>query len=178
MDADLVAPSDIATVRAATPEQLFLSHFPAMRRLAVLLVHDAAVGEELAMDAFVTACSRLGGLDRPEAYLRRVVVNLCCSRVRRWAAERRAHARVASGSETVVPAWDPTADERSRAVAAAVAALPTRQRACVVLHYFEGLSTADIGAALGCAPGTVKSQMAKARATLGATLHMYAEDLG
>jgi RNA polymerase sigma factor (sigma-70 family) len=52
--------------------------------------------------------------------------------------------------------------------------LPPRQRACVVLHYFEELRTADIAAALGCSSGTVKSQLAKARTTLGGTLRMYA----
>lgn len=124
------------------------------------------------MDAFVAACSgrrRVTTVEHPEAYLRRMVVNMCCSRLRRRAAERRAHARLDPGADSVSP-WDPAVEERDRAVLAAVAGLPPRQRACVVLHYFDDLRVADVASALGCSPGTVKSQLAKARATLGDAL--------
>jgi RNA polymerase sigma factor (sigma-70 family) len=55
-------------------------------------------------------------------------------------------------------------------VAAAVAALPPRQRETVVLRYFEDLSEADIAQLLGCSTGTVKSQLSKARSTLAESL--------
>lgn len=161
-----------------TVEELFVAHFPAMCRVALLMLGDPMVAEEVTMDAFVAAYSgwrRLDSVDRPEAYLRRVVVNLCCSRVRRRAAERRAQARTGRPDDTVPP-WDPTADERSRAVLAAVAGLPDRQRACVVLHYFEHLPVAEVATTLDCSTGTVKSQLAKARARLGNALQLYRPD--
>jgi RNA polymerase sigma factor (sigma-70 family) len=56
-------------------------------------------------------------------------------------------------------------DERD-AMWAALAELAPRQRAVLVLRYYEGLSEAEIADTLGCAPGTVKSQAAKALARL------------
>jgi RNA polymerase sigma factor (sigma-70 family) len=58
----------------------------------------------------------------------------------------------------------------------AVLRLPHRQRAAVVLRYYDDLTEADIAHILGCSLGTVKSQLAKARATLQQTLgeeHQY-----
>lgn len=56
--------------------------------------------------------------------------------------------------------------DENRAVYAAVLALPPKYRTVVHLHYFEGLSVAEIAADLGCAEGTVKSQLHRARALL------------
>jgi RNA polymerase sigma factor (sigma-70 family) len=55
-------------------------------------------------------------------------------------------------------------------VLAAVSQLPPRQRAAIVLTYFADLPEAEVAAALGCKPGTVKSQLSKARATLAGLL--------
>ena len=51
----------------------------------------------------------------------------------------------------------------------ALAELPRRQRACVVLRYFDDLSVVDTAAALGCSEGTVKSQTSRALASLRST---------
>jgi RNA polymerase sigma factor (sigma-70 family) len=77
-----------------------------------------------------------------------------------------------------VPAFDPSPGEDAREVVAAVSALPPRQRACVVLHYFEELSVAETAKALRCSDGTVKSQLSKARQTLGAALGYLGEPQG
>ena len=76
-------------------------------------------------------------------------------------------------------------DELADAVAAREAAwalcstLPTRQRAAVVLRYYEGLSDAEIGAILGCSPGTVRSQIHRALGALRQRLRTQEEvDLG
>jgi RNA polymerase sigma factor (sigma-70 family) len=55
------------------------------------------------------------------------------------------------------------------ALMSALADLPLRQRACVVLRYFDDLSIADTAAVLGCSEGTVKSQTSRALASLRRT---------
>jgi RNA polymerase sigma factor (sigma-70 family) len=92
------------------------------------------------------------------------VINLCRSRIRRAILERRAPAaesRSRSDVDQVV--------ERDE-VLTAVRALPDRQRACVVLRYYEDLSDQQIAEILDCSIGTVKSQLHKARASLARSL--------
>lgn len=154
-------------------DAFFLGQFPAVCRLAAYLVGDRALAEEIAMDAFVVVCGgwrRISAMDNPEAYLRRTVVNISNSRLRRRGAERRAHARSGAGMNDDIGPWDPVVGEDRRAVVSAVATLPPRQRACVALHYFEELSIAETAAILRCSPGTVKSQLAKARSSLEGVL--------
>ncbi len=69
------------------------------------------------------------------------------------------------------------ADELSVDVGRQVAALPPRQRAAVVLHYFVDLTVDDVAALMGCSPGTVKSNLHDARKALAAALGVsYVED--
>ncbi|MEA3076586.1 MAG: hypothetical protein QOF60_1494 [Actinomycetota bacterium] len=164
-------------------EAFFARQYPGVTRLVFLLVGDQALAEEIAMDAFVVAFTgwrRISRLDHPEAYVRRAAVNIAVSRLRRRSAERRANARIVGGGGMVEPvaAWDPSAGEEAREVVAAVGQLPPRQRACVVLHYFEDLSVVETAHALRCSDGTVKSQLAKARQTLGAALGYLGEPQG
>ena len=119
--------------------------------------HDRALGEELAQEALARAWARwnrVSALDSPEAWVYRVALNLSHSRFRRARAERRAMSRV------TVPSPDIEALGRSTdaiAVRAAVAQLPERQRAAIVLRYFADLPVAAVAGILGCAQGTVKS---------------------
>jgi RNA polymerase sigma factor (sigma-70 family) len=107
--------------------------------------------------------SRLDRLGDPEAYVRRAIVN---GRTSRWRKLRR---------ETLV---DTMPDHRPAAEPALhddaqwrlLATLPTRQRAVLVLRYYEDMSEEQIAATLGCAPGTVKSQASKALAKLRTAL--------
>jgi len=147
---------------------LFDAHYAGFCRLAYLIVGDRAVAEEVVMDTFVgtfVGWRRIRDLDRCEAYLRRGVVNLSRSRSRRRRVEERSnaatwHAPAPAGG------WDPETHANDSVIWDAVRALPERQRATVALRYYADLSEADIAGALGCSPGTVKSQLAKARATL------------
>jgi RNA polymerase sigma-70 factor (sigma-E family) len=143
---------------------VFETQYTRLCRLAFLLTGDAARAEEVVMDAFVRSLSawRRSSAVEPAAYVRRAVVNLCRNRRRRAWLERR-HA----------PTHDDATAEHEPAdhVLAAVRALPARQRAAVVLRYWDDASEADIAATLGCSVGTVKSQLSKARATLAAALH-------
>jgi RNA polymerase sigma-70 factor (ECF subfamily) len=84
------------------------------------------------------------------------------------------------------PIWEPidadvitasAADELSIDLGRQVAALPPRQRAAVVLHYFVDLAVDDVATLMGCSPGTVKSTLHDARKSLARALgETYVED--
>ena len=169
---DAVAAETIVAAPATTPDEFFSDHFASLCRTAYLVLGDAWLAEAIVMDAFARTMSRWSKVqdaDAPLAYVRRAVVNLCISRLRRLGAERRANARATSGNESPVR-WDVERADDSRAVFEAVRQLPDRQRACVVLRYFDDLPEAQIATALGCSVGTVKSQLSKARARLAQLL--------
>ena len=158
--------------------ELFDQHYAPMCRLAYVILGDAAMAEEIVMEALLktfTGWNRLRDTDRVDAYLRRAVVNLCRSKIRRKVIERRVNATIHHRDERKAPDWDPERHETSRLVWRAVVGLPERQRACVVLRYFEDLPEAEIAEVLDCSVGTVKSQLSKARAKLQGAL---GEDLG
>jgi RNA polymerase sigma-70 factor (sigma-E family) len=142
-------------------EEFFTSAWPWAYRLAVFLTHDSSAAEDLAQEALASMSRQWGAAERPEAYLRRSVVNLCWN----WHRHRRVVARrlpLAVSDDGYDAGFDELAD--------ALAALPYRQRAVVVLRYYGGLSEAEIAAALGCRPGTVKSLASRALATLAEEL--------
>lgn len=161
---------------ADPPDVLFASAFPSLCRTAYLVVGEADLAEEIVMEAFARTLGRwdrVRDADQPLAYVRRVVVNLSVSRIRRIAAERRATRR--AGSRRDMARWEADVAAERRSVLDAVRRLPSRQRACVVLRYFDDLPEQETAHALGCSVGTVKSQLAKARAHL-ATLLKGEED--
>lgn len=135
---------------------------PALVRSAWLLTGNEATAQDLVQTALAKTWTRWAGVvrqDAPEAYVRRVMVStyLTWNR-RRWLGE------LAVGS---VPdrteARDVYADaDLRRSVAEALRALPRRQRAVVVLRFFDDLTEAQAADALGCSVGTVKSQTSKA----------------
>jgi RNA polymerase sigma-70 factor (sigma-E family) len=144
-------------------EELFESHYDAMCRLAFVILGDSWLAEEIVMEALLRTYSGWGRIREPERadiYLRRAVVNLCRSRIRRAILERRAPV-VESHERSAVDDFV----ERDE-VLTAVRALPERQRACVVLRYYEDLGERQIAEILDCSIGTVKSQLHKARASL------------
>ncbi|HEX2039403.1 MAG TPA: SigE family RNA polymerase sigma factor [Acidimicrobiales bacterium] len=174
---ELCVPGAMEVVRDVAVEDdgelaaFFSQHFKGLCQVAYLLVGNASVAEEVVMDAFASTVARWDTVrraDNPLAYVRRAVVNMSCSRVRRFVAERRAYHRV--HARYAEPAWDGGVSETFRAAVDAVAALPPRQRATVVLRCFADLPEAEIAAVLGCSVGTVKSQLSKARARLAAVL--------
>lgn len=149
--------------------ELFNRHYTPMCRLAYVILGDGPLAEEIVMEAFLktfTGWSRIRDIDAADAYLRRAVVNLCRSKIRRKVIEARVNAVHHGREELRPPDWDAEVHETRREVWTAVQTLPEKQRACVVLRYFEDLAEADIAAALDCSVGTVKSQLSKARAKL------------
>jgi RNA polymerase sigma-70 factor (sigma-E family) len=156
----------------------FADHYDRLCRLAFLILGDKGRAEESVMEAFLRVFRRWDRLREPErvdAYLCRTVVNLCRSRLRRWAVELRANE--ASGGARP---WerDELRSVVHNEVWEAVRRLPPRQRAAVVLRYYLDLSEREVAETLRCSPGTVKSQLAKARASLGRRLKEEGEGDG
>lgn len=136
---------------------------PALLRTAYLLTGDWALGEDLLQTALASTWRRWGRLTgEPEPYLRRTMLNTYLSwRRRRWSGE------VTTGvlPERALDDTTANADERDL-VWTALRRLPRRQRAVVVLRYYEDLTEAETANLLGITVGTVKSQASKALATL------------
>jgi RNA polymerase sigma-70 factor (sigma-E family) len=130
-------------------------------RTAYLLTQDHALAEDLVQTALAKAWfawSRIEGGD-PEPYVRKIIVNTYASWWRRrWNGEQPS----AELPETATPLAD---DERTD-VWQALQRLPRRQRAVVVLRYYEDLTEVETARILGCTTGTVKSQTSKAFAKL------------
>jgi RNA polymerase sigma factor (sigma-70 family) len=102
-------------------------------------------------------------------YLRRAVINLCRTGLKRRYTEARVN-RTVHDREAAPSGWSDSENDFDHLIWDAVRELPPRQRACVVLRYFEDLPDAEIAEILHCSTGTVKSQLHKARATLEASL--------
>ena len=147
--------------------ELFRASWPRLYRLAYAVSGDAAAAEDDLQSAFAKVYSqwaRVRRADHPEAYLRRMVLNEVLGRRRTGFLKReRPHPDVDPSGSVASP--EAGVVERD-AVWAAVRSLPPRQRAVVVLRYYEDLSEAEIAEALGCTRGTVKSQASAAIAAL------------
>jgi RNA polymerase sigma factor (sigma-70 family) len=136
-------------------------------RLGGVLTQDASVAEELAQEAFAQVLSRWRDLDEPGAYLHRCVVNASRMYHRHAAVARIKLPLMHVEPDATQPFEDP---ENLDGLADAVAALPFRQRAVVVLRYHGDLTEREIADALECRPGTVKSLASRALRTLERTL--------
>jgi RNA polymerase sigma factor (sigma-70 family) len=137
-------------VELAWPEGLiglYRARYLPLVRLAFLLTGSNDQAEEIVQEAFIRIRTRTDVADLG-SYVRAVVVNRCRDHHRHVGVERRVALRLAR-DEAVFDAVDELKD--------ALAALPTRQRAVIVLRYYEGLSELEIAELLGCRPGTVKS---------------------
>ncbi|MEU1751498.1 SigE family RNA polymerase sigma factor [Micromonospora matsumotoense] len=134
-------------------------------RTAYLLAGDWATAEDLLQTALTKtylAWRRLGGIEAVEPYARRVLVNTSTSWWRRrWHGERPTEVLPErAGVDEIAQQLDRDALWRH------LRALPARQRAVLVLRYYEDLSEAQTAALLEISPGTVKSQTSRALATL------------
>jgi RNA polymerase sigma-70 factor (sigma-E family) len=149
--------------------EFVLARRTALSRTAYLLTGDHAVAEDLLQASLVRTAEhwhRIAGGD-PEAYLRRVMVN---ERISRW-RRRRYAVEVPPGAESLVVSAGPDIADavvRRATLLTALAQLPPRQRAVVVLRFFDDLSEAQTADVLGCSVGTVKSQAHLALAKLRA----------
>jgi RNA polymerase sigma-70 factor (sigma-E family) len=157
-------------------EEFMSSRWAGLVRLAFGLTGDRWLAEDLAQTALANAYAawwRVRRADDPDAYVRRILINAARGRFRRGPVREQpqtaeapgpatAGTRAAAGADA-----DPAAAVADRsALLAALATLPPRQRAVVVLRYWEDLTDAQAGALLGCSASTVRSQAARALAKL------------
>ena len=159
-------------IRRAAPGRLpdsFAAEFAGLYehayRAAYRLLGNHQEAEDVAQEACARACMRWKSLVRrgaPDPWVVRVATNLAIDQYR---LRQRSIAR-----EHVVPGLVETLDPRRVDLHRALDQLPRRQRDVVVLRYVVDLSEADTAAALGCAPGTVKSHATRGLAALRAVL--------
>jgi RNA polymerase sigma-70 factor (sigma-E family) len=156
-------PEVVEPVRAAF-DDFVATRGAALQRTACLLTGDWALAEDLLQTALARAYPRWDRIvrDDPEAYVRKVIVNTWSSWWRRkWRGEQ----PTSELPEAAAPDDYVDADRR-QAVRRALATLPPRQRAVVVLRFHEDMSESQVAALLDISVGTVKSQTAKAMAKL------------
>ena len=141
------------------------ARWAALYRLAYLLTGSPTAAEDLLQTTLEKAYmnwARIGRMDHPEAYVRRVLATtMVSSRRRAWIGEQPWEELPEVAEDSLeLPLLD-----RSL-LWPLVCALPARQRAVIVLRYYQDLSEAQIADVLGCAPGTVKSSTSAAIAAL------------
>ncbi len=147
-------------------EELYVRFAPGGIRLAYLMTGDRAVAEDLVQEAFVRFVGRLHSLRDPnafEAYLRRTVINLSKNHFRRRSLERAELERQASLPPLAHEERDVSEYESMRT---ALLALPAKQRAAIVLRYYEDLPETRIAEVLRCRPATVRSLVSRGLAAL------------
>jgi RNA polymerase sigma-70 factor (ECF subfamily) len=132
-----------------------------------LVTGDLHEAEEVVQEAFARASlrwSRLRDYDLPEAWVRRMAMNLATDRAR--SLQRQARALLKLGP----PAEVPEVSVETLALVQALGTLPLRQRQAIVLHHLVGLSVEEVAQTLAVRSGTVKSLLARGRRALAAKL--------
>ena len=160
------APTSASSRATLEFESFYRAHYASVVRLAYSLCGSMPVAEELAQEAFVSAHTRwrrVIGFDRPDLWVRRVVINRSISYRRREAIERKAVARLRPDrDESVEPVL---CDE---VVWQAMRELSPRQAEVLALFYVEDQPMSAVAEILGLGPETVKTHLKRGRAALAA----------
>ena len=167
VDPDVARPTD-ASARPSFDDWV-AARGPSLLRFAFVVTGSQHAAEDALQDALARACekwTRVGGAQDPDSYVRRMVVN---AHISRWRRTRR---------ESPVAAFrdsDPHPDPAERAVTGDAVwtvcrELPPRQRAAVVLRFYEDLEYAEIAALLGCSEVTARSHVHRALTALRSRL--------
>lgn len=154
-----MVPERLAGVESDALERAFREHYADLLRLCTLLTGKQEMAEDIVQEAFVRVANRLSSLSNAEArpYLRRIVVNLWKNRLRRLSMERRQRLAPDSGATDPMTVVDTRDEIRQRLLS-----LSRRQRACLVLRYYEDLPEREVARILRCSVGSVKSQTSRA----------------
>jgi RNA polymerase sigma-70 factor (sigma-E family) len=148
-----------------TFDEFAATRLDAVLRFAVVLTNDRGLAEDVVQEVLIRAHQRwaqIGTMEHPEAYVRRMVVNEFLSWRRKWAR----YVPQADVDPATTQADHADAQAERATLLAEVAKLPRRQRAVLVLRYYEGLSDAQIADVLGCAETTVRGYAFRGLAAL------------
>ena len=166
----IAPPSRPTTAPADAFDGFYRGNYASVVRLAYSLCGSLPIAEELAQEAFVTAhqrWDRLHGFDRPDLWVRRVVINRSISYRRREATERRVleqlHDRERPGATVDLPVGDAE-------LWAALRELSPRQAEALALFYVEDQPISEVAEILGLGEETVKTHLKRGRAALAAKL--------
>lgn len=158
---------------------------PWLRRVAFLLCRDWHRADDLVQTTVTSLYAnwgRVGRMENLDGYARKVLVNSYLAEQRSpwWkrVAPHGAAFEAAAAGDSVPSSAGPSDLESILDLRAALRALAPRQRATLVLRYYEQLSVEETAHALGCSAGNVKSQTARALATLRRTLGETGADQG
>jgi RNA polymerase sigma-70 factor (sigma-E family) len=145
-------------------EEFAREQLPSLLRFAAVLTGDRELAQDVVQDALVRAHKswrRIATADRPELYMRKVVVNGYLSWHRHW------YQRFVHPTSDVARFREPAAPDPARRIADAdqltgmLARLSRAQRASIVLRFYEDRDDDEIAAVLGCATGTVRSHISR-----------------
>lgn len=176
-DANLLA--RLARGEPQAARELVECKLPRMLGLAQRLLGSRAEAEEVAQEGLVRAWQQVGhwrpGQARFDTWLHEVVLNLCRDRLRRRAVRHEEaldeHAEAAAFADPgPTPEQQLDHAQHSARVAAALDALPPRQREALVLHYYQALPQAEAAALMGVSVDALESLLARARRSLRARL--------
>ncbi len=189
IEADAAVPDEVLLRRYAAGDPvaarlLAARLLPRALRYAARLLADRAEAEDVAQEAMLrlwkVAPDWRAGEAKVATWLYRVVTNLCIDRQR--AQGRRGAVALDEVAEPADDAPGPLAGliaaDRMAALAAALAALPLRQRQAMVLRHIEGLSNTEIGAVMDLGVEAVESLTARGKRALAARLAGRRADLG
>ena len=154
-----------------TFDQFAADRIDRLLRFATALTCDPHLAQDVVQEVLVRVqhkWDRIGPLSARDQYVRRMIINEYLSWRRRKAART-----VAATHSTLDELGPPTADPANAyaerdAMRKRIATLPRKQRAALVLRYYEDRTDAEIAELLGCSAGTVRSHISRALSTLRA----------
>lgn len=164
---------DTLVVGTPTFEDFYRREFRKVVALVYALSGSRLAAEDLAQEAFLAAhrrWDRIGGYDKPEAWVRRVVSNMAVSAHRKRLSEGKALLRMAMQRQEALPPTEPADD----AFWKAVRSLPKKQAQAVCLFYLEDRPVTEIADILDCSPSTAKVHLHRGRKRLAAELGLEA----
>jgi RNA polymerase sigma-70 factor (ECF subfamily) len=156
---------------------LYRTHHPVVFRFALSMAGDRAVAADVTQDVFVWLIRHPDSFDPARGELSSFLIGVARKfLLRRWQNDR----RLVPLDESTRQVTERPDDEQNgvEALRAAIAALPPRYREVVVLFDLEGLTYEEVAAAVGCATGTVRSRLHRARQFLARKLESKKENLG
>lgn len=151
-----------------TFDEFLNAELTGLRRYATVLTGDPHRAQDVLADALLrahTGWRRIGIMQFPAAYVRRMVTTQFLSETRRWSVRMIRPTRTGELPEVALPDPASAVDDRAH-LARLLAALPARQRAAVVLRYYLGLSNDDVATELGITSGAVRTAISRGLAAM------------